>query len=181
MEVETVKSFYQEPEIEYLDGEAYAKVSPKPRHGSVQAALIRVISACAGTRGLVLPETRFFPGPIDVTKLTTLIPDVAFVSRERFTAIPPQQREDPPIAPDIAVEVRSPSVKAGFLARKIECYLSTGAILVLDVDPQTRTIVAYAQGEKRRYERGSRFDHPAVPWLQFDGDSLFADLDEYGI
>ena len=106
------------PEIELLDGRAYRKVSPKARHAGVQAALMRVIEDLAGDAGFVGPEWRFKIGQADDTN-TTFVPDVAYVSLERLRAIPEKQRDEPPFAPDIAVEVRSLSDNLGFLRRTL--------------------------------------------------------------
>ena len=164
------------PEIELLDGRAYPKVSPKARHAGVQAAIIRVIEDLAGDRGFVGPEWRFKIGRADGTN-TTFVPDVAYVSFERLRAIPQEDRDEPPFAPDIAVEVRSPSDNIAFLRRKIERYLQTGSVLVLVADPDKRTIVAHGTDGTRDYSSGDRFEHPAVPWLVFEVAAIFAKLD----
>jgi len=165
------------PEIEYLDGRPYPKVSPKMSHGLVQLALARVIADCAGARGFVVPEVRFDPGAAAGTKKTEFVPDVAYLSRERRLELTGEGREKPPFSPELAVEVRSPSDDLRYLAKKIARYLATGSVLVLDVDPKTRLIIAHATDGVREYARGSHFEHPALPWLQFDVDAIFADLD----
>jgi Uma2 family endonuclease len=164
------------PEIELLDGRAYPKVSPKARHSGVQAAFIRVIEDLAGDRGFVGPEWRFKIGLADDTN-TTFVPDVAYVSFERLRAITEKQRDEPPFAPDIAVEVRSPSDNLPLLRRKIERYLQTGSVLVLVADPDKRTIAAHDSHGVRNYATGDRFEHSAVPWLTFDVAVIFAKLD----
>ena len=164
------------PEVELLDGRPYPKVSPKARHAGVQAALIRVIEDLAGERGFVGPEWRFKIGRVDDTN-TTFVPDVAYVSFERLRAIPEKQRDEPPFAPDIAVEVRSPSDNLAFLQRKIERHLQTGSVVVLVADPDKRTIVAHDANGTRPYATGDRFEHSTVPWLKFDVGAIFAKLD----
>lgn len=164
------------PEIEILDGRAYPKVSPKARHAGVQGALWRTIEDLAGDRGFVGTEWRFKIGLADDTN-TSFVPDVAYVSFERLRAIPERQRDEPPFAPDIAVEVRSPSDNLAFLRRKIERYLQTGSGLVLVADPNTRTIVAYDSRGTQEYQSGDRFEHVAQPWLKFDVAAIFAKLD----
>ena len=165
------------PEIEYLDGRRYPKVSPKISHSLVQGALVRVIAECAGARGFALPEVRFDPGAVAGTKKTEFVPDVAFLSRERRQGLSGKGREKPPLSPELAVEVRSPSDDRRYLAKKTARYLATGSVLVLDVDPKTRRIVAHAADGIREYSRGEHFEHPALPWLQFDVDAIFTDLD----
>lgn len=87
-------------------------------------------------------------------------------------------REEPPFSPDIAVEVWSPTNDRHYLDQKIARYLATGAVLVLDVDPYARTIVAHDSSAVRTYIIGETFAHPAVPWLRFDVAEAFADLDD---
>jgi Uma2 family endonuclease len=165
------------PEIEYLDGRPYPKVSPKLSHGLVQVAMARAIGTCAGARGFVVSEVRFDPGAIEGTKKTEFVPDVAFLSRERRQALSGKGREKPPLSPELAVEVRSPSDDLRYLAKKIARYLATGSVLALDVDPKSRRIIAHAADGIREYGIGDHFEHPALPWLQFDVMDVFMELD----
>jgi Uma2 family endonuclease len=107
------------------------------------------------------------------------VPDVAFVSRERLKTLRGVDLEEPPFSPDIAVEVRSPDDNLSYLADKIARYLATGSILVLDVDPKTRTIHAHASSGIRTFSAEDRFAHDAVHWLQFDVSEIFAELDQF--
>lgn len=165
------------PEIEYLDGRPYPKVSPKLSHGLVQIAFARVIATRAGERGYVVSEVRFDPGAVTGAKKTEFVPDIAFLSRGRRAQLSGKGREKPPLSPELAVEVRSPSDKLGYLAKKIARYLATGSVLVLDVDPKKRRIIAHSAEGVRQYENGERFEHPTLPWLRFDVEMIFADLD----
>jgi Uma2 family endonuclease len=170
-------AMYDKPEIEYLDGRPYPKVSPKLSHGLVQIAVARAIGDCAGERGFVVSEVRFDPGAIANTKKTEFVPDVAYLSRERRQALSGKGREKPPLSPELAVEVRSPSDDLRYLARKMTRYLATGCVLALDVDPKTRRITAHSADGVREYTTGDQFEHPALPWLRFVIDAIFADLD----
>lgn len=167
---------YDPPEIEYLDGHPHAKSSPKTAHSFVQGALVGILRHCGRGRGFAGTEWRFEPGQIDRTP-TELVPDVAFVSKERLLALPEERVQKPPFSPDIAVEVRSPKDDLPYLREKIERYLVTGSLLVLDVDPARRTIVAHAYEGVREFARGECFRHDAAPWLLFEVDEAFEDLD----
>jgi Uma2 family endonuclease len=166
------ETLYDWPEIEYLDGQSYPKVSPRPTHGRVQLKVGLAIEHAAQGRGEVWTEVRFDPGAIDGTK-TELVPDVAYVSNERLSGLTGEAAEKPPFSPDIAVEVRSPSDDLKYLARKIQRYLATGALLVLDVDPQTQSIIAHSTDGVRTFTKAEVFAHPAARWLRFDVDSIF--------
>jgi Uma2 family endonuclease len=165
------------PEIEYLDGQPYPKVSPNLTHSLVQGALVRILHRCASKRGRVGPELDVHPGQIDGSR-TTFVPDVAYVSMERLRALSAVDREEPPFSPDIAVEVWSPTNDRRYLDMKIARYLATGALLVLDVDPFARTIAAHDGSAIRTYKTGELFVHPSLPWLRFEIAEAFADLDD---
>ncbi|HLI94954.1 MAG TPA: Uma2 family endonuclease [Candidatus Baltobacteraceae bacterium] len=160
------------PEIEYIDGKGYRKVSPKRTHAIVQAALLGIFSRCAQQRGSVGPEWRFH-----LTSKTSLVPDVSFVSYERLRTLSDEEAEEPPFAPDIVAEVRSPSNRAAPLAAKTRLYLEHGALLVLDVHPKTRAIRAHTKAGVAAYRCGERFTCESVPWLVFEVDELFEKLD----
>lgn len=159
------------PEIEYLNGRAYPKVSPKRTHALVQTAVAKILGRCGRERGNAGTEWRF-----RISGDAEFVPDVAFVSFERLRTVTDEEAEEPPFAPDIAVEVRSPSRRPRFEASKIQAYLGAGATLVLDIDPQTREVHAITLKGSRTYRSGERFEHPAVGWLTFDVEELFADL-----
>ncbi len=160
------------PEIECLDGRRYPKVSPKRTHALVQKALLQALDACAGERGEVAPEWRFKVGMVDGT-LTEFVPDVAFVSYERLGKLTDQEAEEPPFAPNIAIEIRSPSDKSALIRLKVDRYLKTGSDLVLDADPESRTIVAHSVSGAREFTSGERFVHPAAPWFIFQLETIF--------
>lgn len=78
-------------------------------------------------------------------------PDIAFVRSER---IPPADKQDGfwPIAPDLAVEVISPSEGAELIEEKIRDYFAAGTNLVWLVYPRRRWIVEHtSDGRSRSY------------------------------
>lgn len=161
------------PEIEYLDGVAHPKVSPKLTHSFVQRALMAIIDRYAAGRGYALPELRVGQR---TKKKTEFVPDIAYYSKERLASLARDEREKPFIAPEIAVEVRSPSDNLSYLVQKIERYLENGALLVLDVNPKTRSIRAYANNGIRAFREDETFKSDAIPWRQFHVAEAFADL-----
>lgn len=75
---------------------------------------------------------------------TVRVPDVAFVRADR---IPPSGLPNGfwPGAPDLAVEVRSPSNRFPDILRKIADYLDAGTRLVWQIDPERRTAMAFRE------------------------------------
>ncbi len=86
-------------------------------------------------------------------------PDVAFVSRER---LPERAYEEPGfwhLAPDLAVEVISPSNTAAEIHEKVREYLDAGTSLVWVVDPRTRTVAVHrSPGETTVLREGDDVD-----------------------
>src|SRR5258708_39904265 len=80
-------------------------------------------------------------GTVQLNEFNTCIPDVAYISKERLQ----QQDKDSYIqgAPDLAVEVVSPSNSGIEMQKRAGEYLSAGARLVWIVNPGTRTIDVY--------------------------------------
>jgi Uma2 family endonuclease len=73
---------------------------------------------------------------------TVRAPDLAFVRRERIPAggIP---REFWTGAPDLAVEVISPSDRYTEVEEKVQDWLSAGTHMVVVVNPRTRAVTVY--------------------------------------
>jgi Uma2 family endonuclease len=72
-------------------------------------------------------------------------PDVSFVRSER---LPPDDLEGYlPLAPDLAVEVISPSDRRGQIERKVVKYLEAGVPLLVLVYPRRRTLVVHRPGQ----------------------------------
>jgi Uma2 family endonuclease len=76
---------------------------------------------------------------------TVRAPDVAFVRAERDP--PGGQRKFFPGAPDLAVEVLSPDDRAVDVNAKVQDWLDAGTVVVLVVDPQTKTVAVYRRAQ----------------------------------
>jgi Uma2 family endonuclease len=80
---------------------------------------------------------------------TVRVPDVAFVSAERA----PQgeaRKHFPRLAPDLAVEVRSPTDRMADVVAKVAMYLHSGVQLIWLVDPDLKTVVVFRPDESPR-------------------------------
>lgn len=166
---------YTDPEyFERLDGAEYPKVSSQRTHSLVQAAFLRILSRLAPDKEIG-PEWKFRIGKADGTD-AALLPDVAYVEKRRIQALGPDEREEPPFAPDVAIEIRSPGERRWLREEKIRRYLRTGARLVVDVDPKRRAIYAHTHDATRTFRMGDRFESGAFAWLAFDVREVFAEL-----
>lgn len=73
---------------------------------------------------------------------TVRAPDIAFVRRERVDATGTLKGFRPG-APDLVVEVLSPSDRIGKVAAKVKQWLETGARMVWVVSPKLHTVTVY--------------------------------------
>ena len=143
----TVEDLYVMPDdgfkYELQAGLLVSEPCPGFRHGRVMAAIAEVLRAyvrehrlgvvIAGDSGFILARE---PD-------TVRGPDVAFVSHERF------ERSGDTVkafagAPDLAIEVLSPSNTRAALHGKVADYLAAGAHRVWVVDPEAQTVTVYA-------------------------------------
>ncbi|HEV2199498.1 MAG TPA: Uma2 family endonuclease [Bryobacteraceae bacterium] len=72
---------------------------------------------------------------------TKRAPDLAFLTNERMRQI--ETGKDIEGAPDLAIEVLSPSDKAAAIRRKVKQYFAAGSKVVWLVYPQTREVEAW--------------------------------------
>jgi len=164
--------------VEYLDGKAHARISGRHDHALIVGQIGFTIDRCAGDRGTSSFSTDAYlkkRGP----RRTKLIPDVSFISEEQYRAHPRSAWDEPPFSPEIAAEVVSPGESEAYLQAKFDRYLATGSILVLEVSPEKRTIIAHAATGVRLFTESELFEHPAVPWLRFELRTIFRVLERF--
>ena len=80
------------------------------------------------------------------------LPDAAWITKERWSALTPQQQDGfPPIAPDFVIELVSPSdlknQRYEDLQQKMAEYLDNGVRLGWLIDPKTQTVEIYRLGQ----------------------------------
>ncbi|MBN3878947.1 MULTISPECIES: Uma2 family endonuclease [unclassified Nostoc] len=73
-------------------------------------------------------------------------PDVAWIQRERWQALTPEQRRKfPPIAPDFVIELRSATDDLEMLRSKMQEYMDAGVQLAWLINPQQQQVEIYRQ------------------------------------
>jgi Uma2 family endonuclease len=131
---------------ELIDGEIVQMAPPNGEHGEIQAALIGAIWVyLAGTNaGKVYGDVGYL---LRQDPDTVLGPDLSYIASAR---IPADRRRFLPLAPDLAVEIVSPSNSAGEIERKIAIYLEAGTRTIWVVYPRQRQVVVHTPGEAPR-------------------------------
>jgi Uma2 family endonuclease len=165
------------PETEWLLGRPVQKVSPTRRHALLQLAVGIRLRAWAGGLGEVGTEWRFrIKPPGEITR--PLVPDVAYVSYERMMPLSVAERETPPIAPDIVVEILSLDDRPADVAHKRDVYLAAGVTTLFIIDPDRRTMDAFeADGVHTEYNDSDTYSSERFPGLTLSLAELFAELD----
>lgn len=169
------------PALELIDGRLVQKMSPKRRHQVLEIRWARALQEWAGDRGEALPEWRYeFQAP--GYDFASLVPDVAYLSREALEELGAAGAELPQRAPEIAVEVISKGDSMRRLARKTAMYLAAGTRVLFVVDPPRRTVVAHSRAPdgtgtaSLRFGPGDVVTHPAMPEFAFPTDAMFEGL-----
>ncbi len=128
--------------LELVKGELFEMAPAGGRHGSVAMTIGVLLGAHVRTNRLgetFAAETGFI---LRLNPDTVRAPDAAFVAAHRLPEgeVPTGFLE---LAPDLAVEVLSPSDRPGEVAEKVEDWLRAGTRLVWVIDPATRTVTVY--------------------------------------
>lgn len=103
---------------------------------------------------------------------TVRAPDAAFVARDRL----PEDRTDfAPLAPDLAVEVVSPSNTMPQIHDKVCDFLDAGSRMVWIIEPRRRTVMVYrSRDDIRLLTEGDELDGGDVlPGFRFPVAELF--------
>lgn len=76
-------------------------------------------------------------------------PDAAWIRRERYAALTPQQRQKfPPISPDFVIELRSVTDDLKMLHNKMQEYMEAGVKLAWLINPQQQQVEIYRLGKQ---------------------------------
>ncbi len=118
---------------ELIRGELFEPAPVTSRHGQVAGqTYLRIQNWNEAARGGVVSVEAGYALERDPD--TVRVPDISFVSRGRLTA-EQARRGIPDLAPDLAVEVRSPNDPWPELVRKAEQFMAAGTRLVWLIEP----------------------------------------------
>jgi Uma2 family endonuclease len=136
---------------ELVRGHVVREPPPAPYHGTVQANLTRLLGNHARATGSGFVFTHGAVRTVGDPEPCVRGPDVAYVSRERASEADLMEKRLL-VAPDLAVEVVSPSNSAADLQEKVAEYLDAGSSQVWLVFPNTHQVVVYHRsGEVRMH------------------------------
>ena len=166
----TVEQFRQLPEAEFRHselrhGELVPVTPPKLKHFLMQNRLVDLLRPAAPSGGFVSMEFGFRALPEHELRSA----DVAFVTRERFESADPEDNLHG--APDLVIEVLSPSNTAAEMYDREKLCLENGCREFWIVDPELRQVkVSTPDGITTTYRAGQE-----IPLHVFGGGSLKVD------
>ena len=156
---------------EIVEGEEFMTPAPNLDHQTVVGNIFRLLANHVVPRKL----GRVFVAPTDVvlSEHDVVEPDVMFVSEQRASILTEKNIQG---APDLVVEVLSPSTAALDRGKKLELYERTSVREYWIVDLPARTVEIREFGETRRsrsYKEGQAFESALLPGLTARLDEIF--------
>ncbi len=138
----TAREYFQLPEgpphFQLIDGDLYMSPSPRRYHQRISMDLSLLLGTYIEEAGV--GELYAAPSDVQLADDTVLEPDLYYVSRERAHIFTEQGTHG---APDLVVEILSPSTAKIDVGRKREIYAESGVIEMWVVAPETRTVEVY--------------------------------------
>lgn len=138
--------------FDLIRGEVYCMAPAGGEHGAINSKVNRRIGNFVEEHSLgetYTPDTGFI---LSRNPDTVLCPDFAYVRAENVLPRE-EQRGFLEIAPDLAIEVLSPSDTLSSATQKIMEYLDAGVRLVWLVDPADHTVTVYTPDRRARVYR----------------------------
>ena len=163
-----------ERRYELLDGELTMVPAPNRTHQRILLRLGRELARASEEH----EAGEVFVAPFDVVLSDTDVvqPDVLFISREREDR---STEENVRGAPDLVVEILSPSTADRDVGYKHELYGRHGVLEYWVVDPVAETVAVHRQRDGKlepvgTFGRGKRLGTAVLEGLALDLDELFA-------
>ena len=160
-------------QYELIDGELFMTPAPKPKHQRIVLRLAEELSAYVKKNGL----GEVFVSPVDVLmdRHTVLQPDVLFISSARAGIVKEEAIEG---APDLVVEVLSPSTFYKDLRKKMMAYSQFGVQEYWIVDSETQTIELYGRRDDKlqlaqKFSSGDAVESALLPGLRLAVKDVF--------
>lgn len=146
----TLEDYYALPEdvrAELIDGKLYYMTAPTRRHQMILGELYLLFRVCAEAHGL---PCEVYLSPCDVRldrdNYTMVQPDLLVICEDDYTEV---RRVEG--APDLVVEILSPSTRMRDMSLKLYKYQNAGVREYWIVDPLKRRVTVYAFESENDY------------------------------
>jgi len=163
----------EEKRYEIIEGELLVTPAPSIRHQKVLGRLFNKIYTFA--EGARLGTVLAAPTDVVLDNESVVQPDILYVSAARHPIL--ESGVAVHGAPDLAVEILSPSTAKRDQVIKRKLYQKYGVreFWIVDPDVQTVEVCALGEGSSTLFTRGSRLVSPLLPGFQVPLDDLFVE------
>jgi Uma2 family endonuclease len=169
----TVQEFLQMPEpegqkLELIGGEVVSMGRGKIPHEVVKKNLNKLLVVWLAQNPIaeLFPETMY-----QLDEYTSLIPDLGVVFPGRPSPGSDGWIQD---APELAIEVVSPSETVVRLEKKIDLYLAHKSRSVWVVFPEQRAVRIFSvNGQSRKFEQNQTLEDPVLPGFSTPVSAIF--------
>ena len=148
---------------EIIDGEHYVTASPITRHQRISLSLLHLIQSYLDTH----PIGELFSAPFDVVLSfhDVVVPDLIYLSKARAQLLTVKNLQG---APDLVVEILSPSTRPRDERLKRDLYERVGVEEYWLVDPDQNVVTIYRRGPVGflppvRFEKDGIVTTPLLP------------------
>ena len=162
------------PALEWVNGRVLQKMSPQRKHALAQGAFFTALHAWTVEHGSgrVGTEWDFRIQPPGEER-RPLVPDVAYLSYDRVPYEASADANIPRVAPDVAVEVISPSDAWRDIDEKVRVYLAAGTSVVFLVDTDAKSVTACDDRGRSTIASPDVLEHRALPAFSMPLNFLF--------
>jgi Uma2 family endonuclease len=162
-----------ERRFQLLDGEMILVPSPTSKHQRISLILSLALHQFVSLH--CLGEVWYAPLDVILSICDVVQPDILFVSNERADIVTEANIQG---APDLVVEILSPSTARYDLGYKRVLYSEKGVLEYWIVDPEAETIEVMAAGDRglathALYHRGDTLTSPLLEGLSINLEQVF--------
>ena len=160
-------------QYEVIDGELFVTPAPTPKHQEIAGELYALLSAYVKANAL----GKVYIAPVDILleEHTVVQPDILFIRQERLSIVGEKKVD---AAPDLVVEVLSPSTFYKDLRKKMAAYSQFGVQEYWIVDPEKQGIEVHTRSGKelqlaRSFSLKETLESELLPGFELRVKSIF--------
>jgi Uma2 family endonuclease len=159
--------------FELIDGELILALSPVTQHQRISRNLVEILIGFVRTQSL--GELFYAPMDVVLSEYDVFQSDILFISRNRIHIIGENNIQG---APDLVIEILSPSTESRDRGIKLEQYLRYGVREYWIIDPQDKTLEVLRASDTefetvRVYPEGTTATSPILEGIQVEVEKLF--------
>jgi Uma2 family endonuclease len=148
---------------EIIEGEEFMTPAPEVPHQRVSAKLVRILQEHLGQSKA--GEVLFAPVDVVLSQEDIVQPDIIIIASDHANRVTQKNIQG---APDLVIEILSPSTAPVDRGRKLALYDRAGVREYWIVDPAAKTAEVHEFGSPRRrraYQEGQSFESAIFPGL----------------